>query len=155
MTAPRFVDTSTTILEGLARWLDELEIAHYDASGAGYDGTAGRPVVFLQQNFDEPASAFTLWCYFGPDRDVDNPHVGTWRVQVACRVPKDSSSLAADALADSVYDRIHARSHVKLPNGTRLLLCKQVVRGLVDLDASGRFYRADSYELLTNPGDIA
>lgn len=155
MTAPRFVDTTATLLEGLGLWLHELGLAHYDASGAGYDGSAGKPVVFLQQNFDEPASAITAWCYFGPDRDVDNPHVGTWRVQLACRVEQNASSLAADALADSVYDRIHARSHVKLPNGTQLLLCKQVVRGLVDLDPSGRFYRADSYELLTNPGDIA
>ncbi len=154
MTAPRFADTTTTLLVGLAQWLDvDLELAHYDISGAGYDGTADRPVVYLQQNFDTPDSALTIWCYYGPERDVDNPHVGTWRVQIACRVAANSPSLAADALADSVYDRLHGRSHVKLPNGTRLLLCRQVVRGLADLDAGGRFYRADSYELLTNPGE--
>lgn len=154
MTAPRFVDTTATLLEGVAYWLDQLGLAHYDSAGVGYDGSATQPVVFLQQNFDEPSSAITLWCYYS-DRDVENPNVGTWRIQISCRVVLNSPSLAADALADLVYDRIHARSHVRLPNGTQLLLCKQVVRGLAELDASGRFYRADSYELLTNPGDIA
>jgi hypothetical protein len=157
VTTPRFVDTTTTILKGVALWLDEMGLAHYDEAGAGYDGTAVKPVVFLQQAFNDPASAITLWVYSGPERGDhrEDLSVSLWRIQIECRVPANSPSLAASDLADAVYDRLQARSHVKLPNGTRLLLCKQVIRGPVDLDASGRFYRADSYEISTNPGDIA
>lgn len=153
-TPMRWPDTTTTLLTGVAGWFAALGLAIYDESG--YDPNDGLlPVLYLQQAHDTPDHAVTIWCYSGPERGThDETSVAVWRIQVDHRVPRDVPSLHIDRMADLTYDRLHAVRHVKLPNGTRVLHCTQVIRGQAELDESGRYHRADSYELITNPGEF-
>lgn len=155
MTAPRaFVDTTRRVLTGVALWLDDMGLAYYDANGVGYD-SATDPVVFLQRMADQPDLAIGLWGYYGPERGDHefDLNVSVFRFQVICRVGLNKSTFASDDVAESVYAGLHARERVRLPNGTNVLLSKRVVRGEAGPDDSGRPQRADSYELLLNPGD--
>lgn len=139
------------VLEDIGRWLMQLGHGTYSdeiALDADYDDTA-----ILLDFADGPDEAIVLVAY-GDDRG-DHPEDGNtaaYSIQVISR-STPHSRFAAHRRADLIFGSLQHASAVKLPLGTFLLECHRLIRGNIDRDSAGRFFRADSYSFLLNPGD--
>ncbi|MFI6909654.1 minor capsid protein [Nonomuraea sp. NPDC050394] len=82
---------------------------------------------------------------------------GTWTdsvtdadamVQVQARMRGGQDPRVVDDLADGVYDVLQGLSNCQLATGVFVLLAQRRIVAPLDRDASGRWERADSYDLM-------
>lgn len=137
---------SIDLVVGLAQHLHALGIARYNASGI-YAGS-GLPVIFFGALPDKPDDAILINTYNDDrSRDDDTPDLSVQiRFRTAGRDPRSTS-----ALADRVFEALHDTSHLTLPSGIRVLLCRRNVTAPIAPDANGRWTRPDSYMITVNP----
>ncbi|QIS18530.1 phage tail terminator protein [Nocardia terpenica] len=136
-----------TLLDALARHLAALGLARYQPTDAYPSGAL--PAVFWNLLPPKPDDAISITIYDEAfDRDDHNPDV---YVQLRWRTAGSDPRTTDDA-ADLAARSLHDISHLTLPGGVRVLLCRRKIRGLTTSDATGRFERADSYVFTLNPG---
>lgn len=135
-----------TLVDALARHLAAAGLARYTPTGV-YSG-AGLPAAFDSLLPATPDAAVALTVYdeqYG--RDDHNPDVFIqFRWRTAGKDPRTTNDVA-----DAASRLLHDASHLLLPGGVRVLLCRRQIRGITTPDSNGRFERADSYRLTLNP----
>ena len=137
--------TTTRFVDGIARYLMAQGIVRY---GLPAPPPGPLPAVYLSGLPATPDGAVSIIVYDERfDRDDQNPDVFCqfrWRT-----AGKDIRT--TDDLADAAKAILHDMSHVTLPNGVVVALCRRRIRGLTVPDDNGRYERADSYQFILNP----
>lgn len=137
---------SSTVLDGLARYLADAGLVRYSPTGVYPAG--GLPAVVFGAMPDAPADVVAINVYDDSrDRDDWNPDV---YVQLRFRTAGRNPS-TTDDLGDGVFNELHLLDHTVFPGGVRLLIARRVIRAPHDQDAAGRYSRPDSYRLTINP----
>jgi hypothetical protein len=134
------------LVVGLAQHLDTLGLARYHPDGVYPDGPL--PAVFFGQLPDKPDAAVLVNVY-NDDRDRDDTTPDLY-VQFRFRTP-GRDPRTTTVLGDSVFEALHDRSTLTLPNGVRVLLCRRTVAAPLAADQNGRYTRPDSYRFTLNP----
>ncbi|WP_051164448.1 phage tail terminator protein [Nocardia testacea] len=133
-------------LEALARHLDAAGLARYIPAGAYPPGTVPAATFSLLPSKPDAAVALTVYDEV-LDRDDHNPDV---YVQMRWRAAGIDPRVV-NASADAATRQLHDATHIQLPDGPRVLLCRRKIRGLATPDSNGRYERADSYVFTLNP----
>lgn len=94
-----------------------------------------------------PDEAVALAVYGTGGDDVEQSD-STVLVQVRMRAKTDPR--VADDFADAVFDVLHGLANETLSTGVLILLARRTTVAPLGRDASGRWERADSYELLAH-----
>lgn len=128
------------LLGGLAALLADAGIAEWHPDGSPYAGAG--PVITLGGLPDQPDRAIALAAY----PLADNPATNDSKVGVQFRCRGDGDSRTADGLADQVFDLLHGATHLRL-DGVHVVQALRQSSAPLDLDATGRWNRADSYHL--------
>lgn len=133
-------------LDALARHLDAVGLARYSPTGAYGPGSLPAITWTLLPATLDAAVALTVYDEI-LDRDDHNPDV---YVQMRWRTA-GTDPRTTHAAADAASRALHDASHVALPGGLRVLLCRRKIRGVAEPDNAGRWERADSYRFTLNP----
>ncbi|MBH0778821.1 phage tail terminator protein [Nocardia bovistercoris] len=137
---------ATEFVEALARYLDASGLARYVASGAYPPGDACAVTFAGLPTSPDAAVALTVYDeQYG--RDDHNPDVF---VQMRWRTA-GTDPRTTDSVADAARRLLHDATHVQLPDGPRVLLCRRRIRGGTTPDSNSRYERADSYVFTLNP----
>ncbi len=99
---------------GLARYLHNLNLVTYSATGAG-------ATIFLNRFPDTTVLATRLWEYGGLQPDGQLGY-DTKLVQVMVR-GVDEVEAPVKTKADAIYDALHGLGTIALPDGTFLINC--------------------------------
>ncbi|CAL9296823.1 minor capsid protein [Streptomyces sp. SudanB25_2051] len=116
------------LLDGVARYLDELGLLTYDATGTSGD-------TFIETLPPEPAEAVGLWLYGAGEQDARNGY-DTRSLQVRVRGTADPRT--SRRRAEALYGALHGLAGLELPDGTWLVLAAAQAPAPIGTDASGR-----------------
>ncbi|MFI5686786.1 minor capsid protein [Streptomyces sp. NPDC051636] len=116
------------LLDGVARYLDELGLLAYDPAGTGGD-------TFIETLPPEPAEAVGLWLYGAGEQDARNGY-DTRSLQVRVRGTADPRT--SRCRAEALYGALHGLAGLELPDGTWLVLAAAQAPAPIGTDASGR-----------------
>ncbi|WP_457028107.1 minor capsid protein [Kitasatospora sp. P5_F3] len=100
------------LLDGLARYLTDNDLATYVTAGTGGD-------LFLEAMPPAPDVCTVLTLYGGSEPDARLPYDEV-RLQVRCRGTQDPR--VSRKRAQAVFDLLHGARRVTLPDGTYLVL---------------------------------
>ncbi|MFJ8334575.1 minor capsid protein [Streptomyces sp. NPDC094437] len=131
------------LLDGVARYLDELDLLTYDPTGTAGD-------TFIETLPPEPAEAVGLWLYGAGEQDARNGYdVRSLQVRVRGTADPRVSRRRAEAL----YGALHGLAGLELPDGTWLVLAvAQQTPAPLGTDASGQHEHTVNFRLdVANP----
>ncbi|MEU2179719.1 minor capsid protein [Streptomyces thermolilacinus] len=116
------------LLDGVARYLDELGLLTYDPAGVAGD-------TFIETLPPEPAEAVGLWLYGAGEQDARNGY-DTRSLQVRVRGTADPRT--SRRRAEALYGALHGLAGLELPDGSWLVLAAAQAPAPIGTDASGR-----------------
>ncbi|MDF5756659.1 minor capsid protein [Spongiactinospora sp. TRM90649] len=134
---------SRDLLTGLAEFLAAHDVADWNEDGYYASGQVALTIGGLPPS---PDRAISLAVY-GAGREGDHATQADSVMQVQARIRGGTDPRLTDDLADAVFDRLHGLSEVELPTGIWLYQAQRRIVAPLDRDSSGRWGRADSYEL--------
>jgi hypothetical protein len=138
------VSFTRDLLTGVAELLAAADIADWNPDGLY---TSTQTALTIGGLPPSPDRAISLAVY-GTGRGGDDVTEPDSNVQVQARIRGSADPRVADDLADDVFDHLHGLANVRLSTGVWLLLAQRRIVAPLDRDSSGRWGRADSYELL-------
>ncbi|WP_440100024.1 minor capsid protein [Streptosporangium sp. H16] len=134
------------LLTGLAELLAAAAVGDWIPSGMYADTQTAITIGGLPAKPDE---AVTLSVY-GIGQAGDDVEQADSSVQVQVRMRAKSDPRVVDDLADGVFDALHGLSNVRLSTGVLVLLVRRTIVAPLGRDSSGRWERADSYDLMVH-----
>ncbi|MFI6182532.1 minor capsid protein [Nonomuraea sp. NPDC051191] len=142
MTAPP-PGFSRKLLTGLAQLLAAGGVGDWDPDGVY---TSAQTALTIGGLPPSPDGAIALAMY-GTGTSLDDPVNADTVVQVQARMRGGADPRLVDDLADGVYDQVHGLADTRLVTGVFVLLAQRRIVAPLGRDDSGRWERADSYEL--------
>ncbi len=131
------------LLTGLAEYLAAADCGKWNPSGAYGSSDVAITIGGLPSS---PDTAITLAVY-GPGPDGDDVTEPDSQVLVQARFRAGPDPRTVDDLADAVFDTLHGLSNQALPGGAFVLLSRRHLVAPLGIDASGRWERADSFQM--------
>ncbi|MFF0326985.1 minor capsid protein [Nonomuraea angiospora] len=144
MTTPMPGQFSRALLNGLAELLAARGIGVWSPVGAYTPHQLALTIGGLPAT---PDTAISLAIYGTGGDDLDNGD-STVLVQLRMRAKGDPRDVGD--YADAVFAVLHGLTEVRLPSGVLVLLARRTVVAPPGRDSSGRWERADSYELIVH-----
>ncbi|MEW1843140.1 minor capsid protein [Nonomuraea angiospora] len=135
---------SRALLNGLAELLAARGIGVWSPVGAYTPHQLALTIGGLPAT---PDTAISLAIYGTGGDDLDNGD-STVLVQLRMRAKGDPRDVGD--YADAVFAVLHGLTEVRLPSGVLVLLARRTVVAPPGRDSSGRWERADSYELIVH-----
>ncbi|MGW4639552.1 minor capsid protein [Sphaerisporangium sp. NPDC004334] len=134
------------LLTGLAQLLAGAGVGEWNEAGA-YD--AGALVLTIGGLPASADRAITLAVY-GLGQRGDDVDQADSSVSVQVRMRGGTDPREVDDVADAVFDVLHGLADRVLATGVLVLLCRRLVVAPMGRDASGRWERADSYDVIAH-----
>lgn len=134
------------LLTGLAQLLAAADVGDWDPDGVYTADQTGLTIGGLPASPDA-AIALAMYGSGTSEDDVENPDT---TVQIQFRMRAGPDPRIVDDLADGVYDQVHGLANFELVTGAFVLLAKRRLVTPLGRDDSGRWERADSYEIVAH-----
>ncbi|TMR97535.1 minor capsid protein [Nonomuraea basaltis] len=132
------------LLTGVAELLAAAGVADWNPDGLYTPAQTALTIGGLPSS---PDKAISLAVY-GAGRGGDDVTEPDSNVQMQARIRGSDDPRVTDDLADDLFDELHGLANVQLSTGVWLLLAQRRIVAPLDRDSSGRWGRADSYELM-------
>ncbi|WP_433426349.1 minor capsid protein (plasmid) [Microtetraspora malaysiensis] len=134
------------LLTGFAVLLAEHDVGTWIPSGKYGEDQIAITIGGLPA---KPDTAITLAVY-GVGQAGDDVEQADSSVQLQARMRAKTDPRVVDDLADGVFDVIHGLASVRLSTGVLVLLARRTLVAPLGRDTSGRWERADSYDLMVH-----
>ncbi|MFG2076978.1 minor capsid protein [Nonomuraea maritima] len=131
------------LLTGIAQMLAAAGVGDWDPDGVYATEQTGLTIGGLPTS---PDAAIALAMY-GSGTSMDDVENADTVVQVQFRMRGGPDPRIVDDLADGVYDQVHGLANHQLVTGAFVLLAQRRLVTPLGRDDSGRWERADSYEI--------
>ncbi|MGW6499328.1 minor capsid protein [Nonomuraea angiospora] len=131
------------LLTGLAQMLAAAGVAEWDPDGIYMPAQTALTIGGLPTS---PDAAIALAMY-GSGTGMDDVVNADTTVQIQFRMRGGPDPRVVDDLADGVYDQVHGLANHELVTGAFVLLAQRRLVTPLGRDDSGRWERADSYEI--------
>lgn len=135
---------SRALLTGLAVLLAERDVGHWNPTGMYADDQIAITIGGLPA---KPDTAITIAVYGTGGDDIEQSD-STVLIQVRMRAKADPRQ--PGDFADEVFEVLHGLDNFRLSTGVLVYLAKRTVVAPFGRDSSGRWERADSYELMVH-----
>ncbi|MEV1003402.1 minor capsid protein [Nonomuraea sp. NPDC050202] len=144
MTIPAELQFSRALLNGLAQLLAGRGVGVWNPVGKY---TASELALTIGGLPAVPDTAISLAVYGTGGDDLGS---GDSTVLVQLRMRAKSDPRDASDYADAVFSVLHGLTETRLASGVLVLLARRTVVAPPSRDSSGRWERADSYELMVH-----
>ncbi|TMR91318.1 minor capsid protein [Nonomuraea basaltis] len=134
------------LLTGFAVLLGEAGVATWNPNGIYADDQTALTIGGLPTS---PDTAIALQVY-GVGQAGDDVEQPDSSVQMQVRFRAKSDPRVVDDLADGTFDAIHGLANVTLSTGVHVLLARRTLIAPLGRDSSGRWERADSFDLMVH-----
>ncbi|MEV0821954.1 minor capsid protein [Nonomuraea rubra] len=134
------------LLTGFAVLLGEASVATWNPNGIYTDNQTALTIGGLPAKPDT-AIALAVYGVGQAGDDVEQPDSA---VQMQARFRAKTDPRVVDDLADGVFDAIHGLANVTLSTGVHVLLARRTLVAPLGRDSSGRWERADSFDLMVH-----
>lgn len=134
------------LLTGLAERLAAADVAVWKPDGRYVETQTAITLGGLPAKPDD-AIAIAVYGVGQAGDDVEQPDSS---VQVQFRMRARTDPRVVDDLADGVFDTVHGLASVTLSTGVLVLLARRTLIAPLGRDTSGRWERADSYDLMAH-----
>ncbi|NRQ31279.1 hypothetical protein HII36_05430 [Nonomuraea sp. NN258] len=134
------------LLTGFAVLLGEAGVADWNPNGIYADEQTAITIGGLPA---KPDTAIALAVY-GVGQDGDDVEQPDSAVQMQARFRAKTDPRLVDDLADDVFDAIHGLANHTLSTGVHVLLARRTLVAPLGRDSSGRWERADSFDLMAH-----
>ncbi|GAA4600337.1 hypothetical protein GCM10023194_81390 [Planotetraspora phitsanulokensis] len=131
------------LLTGFAVLLADAGVATWNPSGAYSDAQTAITIGGLPA---KPDTALALAVY-GVGQAGDDVEQTDSAVQMQVRMRAMTDPRVVDDIADGVFDTIHGLANYTLSTGVFVLLARRTLIAPLGRDATGRWERADSFDL--------
>ncbi|WP_424533632.1 minor capsid protein [Sphaerisporangium viridialbum] len=134
------------LLTGFAVLLGNAGVADWKADGMYTDAQTAITIGGLPA---KPDTAMALAVY-GVGQAGDDVDQADSSVQMQVRMRAKADPRVVDDLADGVFDVVHGLENVTLSTGVHVLLARRTLVAPLGRDSSGRWERADSFDLMAH-----
>ncbi|HUR06995.1 MAG TPA: minor capsid protein [Nonomuraea sp.] len=134
------------LLTGFAVLLNEAGVADWNPNGIYADVQTALTIGGLPAKPDT-AIALSVYGVGQAGDDVEQPDSS---VQMQARFRAKTDPRLVDDLADAAFDAIHGLANATLSTGVHVLLARRTLVAPLGRDSSGRWERADSFDLMVH-----
>ncbi|MGB3707600.1 minor capsid protein [Gordonia sp. (in: high G+C Gram-positive bacteria)] len=140
--------TVERVIDSLSQHLHDLGVATFTPDSV-YPSTVTAPAVYVGHLYPSPDTAVSINHYF-TDSDIATQRSSP-RMRFQLRWRGDQNPRTVHKLADDAYALLHTLTPGSWPGGVRILWCVRQIVAPIEADETGRWERADSYEIQLNP----